>query len=63
MAIMLKTHRFTVDEYHRMGEAGIFSEDNRVELTYTPCRGASRLRLRCFGSLCSRSMPSSVESK
>jgi hypothetical protein len=29
---MLKTHRFTVDEYHRMGEAGIFSEDDRVEL-------------------------------
>ena len=32
MAIMLKTHRFTVDEYHRMGEVGIFSEDDRVEL-------------------------------
>jgi Uma2 family endonuclease len=25
-------HRFTVDEYHRMGEAGIFHEDDRVEL-------------------------------
>jgi Uma2 family endonuclease len=25
-------HRFTVDEYHRMGDAGIFHEDNRVEL-------------------------------
>lgn len=25
-------HRFTVDEYHRMGEAGIFHEDARVEL-------------------------------
>lgn len=25
-------HRFTVDEYHRMGEAGIFREDDRVEL-------------------------------
>src|SRR2546425_9197316 len=23
---------FTVDEYHRMGEAGIFHEDDRVEL-------------------------------
>lgn len=32
MAIGLKTHRFTVDEYHRMGEVGIFSEDDRVEL-------------------------------
>ena len=25
-------HRFTVEEYHLMGEAGIFSEDDRVEL-------------------------------
>ena len=25
-------HRFTVDEYHRMGEAGIFHQDDRVEL-------------------------------
>jgi Uma2 family endonuclease len=24
--------RFTIDEYHRMGEAGIFHEDDRVEL-------------------------------
>src|SRR5262249_42782433 len=32
MAVVLKTHRFTVEEYHRMGEAGIFSEDDRVEL-------------------------------
>jgi Uma2 family endonuclease len=29
---MLKTYRFTVDEYHRMGEVGIFSEDDRVEI-------------------------------
>ena len=32
MAVALKTHRFTVDEYHRMGEVAIFSEDDRVEL-------------------------------
>jgi Uma2 family endonuclease len=32
MVVVLKTHRFTVDEYHRMGEAGLFSEDDRVEL-------------------------------
>src|SRR5713226_6266879 len=32
MVVALKTHRFTVDEYHRMGEVGIFLEDDRVEL-------------------------------
>ena len=26
------TYRFTVDEYHRLGEAGIFGEDDRIEL-------------------------------
>ncbi len=25
-------HRFTTDEYHKMGETGIFREDDRVEL-------------------------------
>lgn len=32
MAVVLKTCRFTVDEYHRMGAAGILTEDDRVEL-------------------------------
>jgi Uma2 family endonuclease len=32
MAVELKRYRFTVDEYHRMAEAGIFGEDDRVEL-------------------------------
>jgi Uma2 family endonuclease len=32
MSTILKTYRFSIDEYHRMGEAGIFSEDDRVEL-------------------------------
>lgn len=28
----VKRHRFSVEEYHLMGEAGIFGEDDRVEL-------------------------------
>jgi Uma2 family endonuclease len=29
---MVVKHRFTAAEYHRMGEAGVFGEDDRVEL-------------------------------
>ena len=32
MSVPLVTRRFTVDEYHRMAEAGILREDDRVEL-------------------------------
>jgi Uma2 family endonuclease len=32
MAMELPRYRFTVDEYHRMGDAGILHEDDRVEL-------------------------------
>ena len=32
MSTPLRTHNFTVDEYHRMAEAGVFHEDARVEL-------------------------------
>jgi len=32
MGIEIIRHQFTVDEYHRMGEAGILREDDRVEL-------------------------------
>jgi Uma2 family endonuclease len=32
MAVPLKRRRFTLDEYHRMGEVGILHEDSRVEL-------------------------------
>jgi Uma2 family endonuclease len=32
MTVVLKTRRFTVDDYHRMGEAGILSSEERVEL-------------------------------
>ena len=29
---VLATYRFTVDDYHRLGEAGILQEDDPVEL-------------------------------
>ena len=32
MALMRKPRRFTLEEYHRMGETGILDEDERVEL-------------------------------
>ena len=32
MSTPLRTHNFTVDEYHRMAEAGVFREDDRIEL-------------------------------
>jgi hypothetical protein len=30
MGKLLTRRRFTVDEYHRMGETGILPEDNRI---------------------------------
>jgi Uma2 family endonuclease len=32
MAVTLRHRRFTLDEYHRMGETGILGPDDRVEL-------------------------------
>jgi Uma2 family endonuclease len=32
MPAAFRTRRFTADEYHRMGQVGILSEDDRVEL-------------------------------
>jgi Uma2 family endonuclease len=29
---VVRRRRFTVEEYHKMGEAGIFAENERVEL-------------------------------
>ena len=31
-AVQLLRRRFTVDEYHRMGQAGILGEDDLLEL-------------------------------
>src|SRR5580704_10507425 len=33
MSVQVERRVFTVEEYHRMAEAGILSEDDRVELT------------------------------
>ena len=32
MSVQLQKHSFNVDEYHRMAEVGLLSEDSRVEL-------------------------------
>ncbi|MFZ8843772.1 MAG: Uma2 family endonuclease, partial [Thermoflexus sp.] len=32
MGVQVQRRLFTVEEYHRMAEAGILSEDDRVEL-------------------------------
>jgi Uma2 family endonuclease len=32
MAVAVKHHRFTIDQYHRMIKAGILTKDDRVEL-------------------------------
>ena len=32
MSVEMKRRLFTVQEYHLMGEAGVFDEDDRVEL-------------------------------
>jgi Uma2 family endonuclease len=34
MSSVIKRRRFTVHDYHRMGDAGILLEDDRVELIY-----------------------------
>jgi hypothetical protein len=32
MSVQVARRYFTVEEYHRMGQAGVFSEDDRIEL-------------------------------
>ncbi len=41
MAVQPATRRFTVDEYHRMGEARILFPDERVELLEGEVAGVS----------------------
>jgi Uma2 family endonuclease len=54
---VLSTYRFTVDEYHRLGEAGILGEDDRVELlngdliTMAPIGGEHRTLVDTLTSL------------
>ena len=63
MAVVLKRRRFTLEEYHRMGETGILDEDERVELIegeiveMTPigwphASVVARLNTAVFGALC-----------
>ncbi len=32
LLVEIRSYPFTVEEYHRMGETGLLSEDDRVEL-------------------------------
>jgi len=54
---VLSTYRFTVEEYHRLGEAGILGEDDRVELlngdliTMAPIGGGHRTLVDSLTSL------------
>src|SRR5215207_2780275 len=60
---VLTTHRFTVEDYHRMGEAGVLKPDARVELLdgeiidmapIGPFHGGSTKSLIKWRSCCSR---------
>ena len=58
MAEVIEGQRtFTVEEYHRMGEAGEFGPDERVELIWGVIRErldrhrAIRFRVECFVDL------------
>ncbi len=42
----LDQRRFTVDEYHRMAETGIFEPNERVELNAKLCYAARRVAPR-----------------
>jgi len=60
MAVQLSKRLFTVVEYHRMSEAGIFSEDDRVELIegeiveMTPIGSRHAAVVNRLNRLCSR---------
>lgn len=59
----LTRRRFTLDEYHRMAESGILSEDDRVELVYgeivemSPINVPHALCVNLLNKLFSRQVP------
>ena len=50
----VERHLFTVDEYHRMSEAGIFGEDDRVELIEGEIVDMSPINVGCGRAFTSR---------
>ena len=50
MPVQILKHRFTVQEYHRMAEAGIFSEDDRYRDMQSAERG-QRCSMETFPDL------------
>jgi Uma2 family endonuclease len=50
MTLAIKRHRFTVDQYHRMGEAGILAEDVLlvIEVVETTLRLDRRVKIPLY---------------
>ncbi|HYP39787.1 MAG TPA: Uma2 family endonuclease [Chloroflexia bacterium] len=63
MAMQQPRRRFTVDEYHRMGDAGILHEDDRVELVegeivvMSPINAPHLMCVNGLNKILSRSVP------
>jgi len=48
MAVALTTRRFTVEEYQRMAEVGILTDEDRVELIDGEIVGQVRHKIKRF---------------